>query len=70
MQWPPFFGFLVGILSSIIGQLGDLFESSLKRWAAVKDSGDILPGHGGVLDRFDSFLFTAPFLYLLSYFIG
>ena len=69
MQWPPFFGFLVGILSSIIGQLGDLFESSLKRWAAVKDSGDILPGHGGVLDRFDSFLFTAPFLYLLSYFI-
>jgi phosphatidate cytidylyltransferase len=54
--------FLSGI-AGILGQLGDLWESVLKREAKVKDSGKLLPGHGGVLDRLDSFFFSAPFLY-------
>ena len=47
----------------ILGQFGDFTESMLKRSAQVKDSGSFIPGHGGMLDRLDSFLFSAPFLY-------
>lgn len=62
----PLKGILLGILISIFGTLGDLFESSLKRKAGVKDSGNVLPGHGGMLDRFDAFLFAAVVFTIVS----
>jgi len=61
---------LLAIGLGIFGQLGDFTESMLKRSAKVKDSGSLIPGHGGMLDRLDSFLFSAPFLhYSLLYFL-
>lgn len=62
---------ILGLLLSAIGQLGDLIESLLKRNYGVKDSGNFLPGHGGLLDRFDSVLLSGPFLYYyLKYFLS
>jgi len=55
---------LIGVITGIFGQAGDFIESAFKRDAGVKDSGSLLMGHGGVLDRFDSFLFAPGFVYL------
>ena len=60
---------ILGPLLAILGQVGDLCESSIKRDLGIKDFGGILPGHGGVLDRFDSLLFTAPIAYYYLYFL-
>ena len=51
---------LLGLVLGVMAQLGDFFESALKRSRSVKDSGNVLPGHGGVLDRVDSLLFVIP----------
>ncbi|MEH7471344.1 CDP-archaeol synthase, partial [Priestia megaterium] len=58
---------VIGIIVSLFGQMGDLVQSAFKRHYGVKDSGKILPGHGGILDRFDSLMFIMPILaFLLS----
>lgn len=54
---------VMGIIGSIIAQIGDLFASSIKRYVGIKDYGNLIPGHGGVLDRFDSVILVAPFVY-------
>ncbi|MEX2425760.1 MAG: phosphatidate cytidylyltransferase, partial [Thermomicrobiaceae bacterium] len=62
---PWYAGMAIGLLVSALGQMGDLAESLLKRDIGVKDMGDLIPGHGGVLDRIDALLFTLPAGYYL-----
>ena len=60
---------IISVIVSSFGTIGDLIESKFKRQAGIKDSGNIMPGHGGMLDRLDSLLFVAPFVYLYINFI-
>ena len=55
---------ILSVIVSVFGTIGDLIESKYKRQAEVKDSGTLIPGHGGLLDRLDSAIFVAPFIYL------
>lgn len=63
--WSVLQGGAFGIILALVAQSGDLFESAIKRRAGVKDSGSLIPGHGGMLDRLDGYLFAAPVLTLL-----
>ncbi|MDD5475092.1 MAG: phosphatidate cytidylyltransferase [Syntrophales bacterium] len=65
----PLHALVMGLLGSILGQLGDLSESVVKRASMVKDSGSIIPGHGGIMDRLDSFIFMAPFVYYYKLYV-
>lgn len=73
-KWLKTFDFItwigIALIVSVFGTAGDLFQSMLKRQAGVKDSGKLLPGHGGVYDRFDAFIFCLPFVFAYLHLIG
>ncbi|SRR6056297_399644 len=63
------FSVIFGVVGSMVSQMGDLHASVIKRRNGAKDFGNLIPGHGGILDRFDSILFTAPFVYVFYIFL-
>ena len=65
MQYSYWFIIGMGIILSLVGQIGDFAASSIKRFVDIKDYSNLIPGHGGMLDRIDSLLFLAPFAYAL-----
>lgn len=71
LAMPDFFMgcLIIGLFGSVFAQLGDLSASAFKRQMGIKDYGNLIPGHGGILDRFDSVLFTAPAVYYCTLFI-
>lgn len=71
MNWPHYkwTGATYGLMLSVFGLVGDLIASAMKRDAKIKDSGNVLPGHGGVLDRVDSYIFTAPLAYYFCVYV-
>ena len=60
---------MLGFVIAVVGQVGDLIQSAYKRVKGIKDTGTLLPGHGGVLDRMDSWLIVFPFIHLLGIFL-
>lgn len=65
-----FFMILIGLIGSVVSQVGDLLASLIKRYVGIKDYGNLIPGHGGILDRFDSIILVAQFIYLVLLFIN
>lgn len=57
---------IIGLIGSVIGMIGDLAASAIKRNYKIKDYGKLIPGHGGIMDRFDSIIFVAPVIYLVA----
>lgn len=60
---------ILGLFVCLVATVGDLVESAIKRYTDIKDSGNLIPGHGGILDRFDSVMFTAPFVYYFAKYV-